>query len=216
MEANSIVGKAGGEDYPPLSALNQYKFCPRRCAMMLLENIWVESTHTIHGTVLHQRVHKKGKRVREEKTEVRGLRILSHALRLQGVADMVEFRDSPQGLVPYPVEYKRGKAKAWDNDDVQVCAQAICLEEMFRIAVPKGAIYHLLSKTRREVEFHPMLREKTAQAARDLHQLLGQRQLPPPVPLPHCQKCSLKHRCLPRLTAGTLTYQKVLAELFTP
>ena len=216
MTSSLHDGNAGGGDYPPLSALNQLSFCARRCAMMLLENIWVESTHTVQGTVFHQRVHAKGNRYREEKMELRGIRILSHSLKIQGVADMVELHESPNGYVPYPVEYKRGKVKSWDNDDVQVCAQAICLEEMFGKAVPKGAIYHIMSKSRREVIFTDALRDKTVQAARDLHHLLGQKELPAPIPLPHCQKCSLKHRCLPRLTSLDKAYQKAMAELFCP
>ena len=216
MEPMALKLIAEGGDYPPLSALNDLAFSHRRCAIHRLENIWVESAHTIHGTLLHQRVHSKGTRVKEEKTELRGLRILSHRLKLQGVADMVEFRNSPTGSIPYPVEYKRGKAKAWINDEVQVCAQAICLEEMLQTEIPKGAIYHVLSKTRREVVFDTVLREKTAQTARDLHSLLAQKTLPPPVLLPHCQKCSLKHRCLPRLTSADSAYKKAILELFLP
>ena len=129
---------------------------------------------------------------------------------------MVEYHDSPSGPLPYPVEYKRGKAKAWDNDDIQVCAQAFCLEEMLNTVIPKGAIYHIRSKTRREVVFNSALRAKTASAAKDLNNLVMQQLLPPPILLPHCQKCSLRHRCQPRLTPKNRSYIKALSLLYSP
>lgn len=211
-----LIPNAENGVYPPLSALNDLAFCRRRCAIHRLENLWLESSHTIHGTLLHHRVHSRKTRVREDKTELRGLRIISHSLRLQGVADMVEFRDSISGTVPYPVEYKRGKVHSWDNDDVQVCAQALCLEEMLHTKVPKGAIYHIRSKARREVIFDDLLRNKTTQAALDLNRLVTQQSLPPPVLLPHCSKCSLKHCCMPRLTADSKSYNLARLELFLP
>jgi len=214
MNPKPLISNTDGGDYPPLSALNDLAFCRRRCALHRLENLWVESFHTIHGTLLHDRVHTKGIRNRLGRTEFRGLRIVSHTLRLQGVADMVEYHDSPAGSLPYPVEYKRGKAKAWDNDDIQVCAQAVCLEEMLHTEIPKGAIYHVRSKTRREVVFNSALRAKTASAAKDLNDLVMQQALPPPVLLPHCQKCSLRHRCQPRLTPKDRSYIKALSELY--
>lgn len=206
----------GSGEYPPLSALNDLAFCKRRCALHRLESIWVESVHTIHGTLLHNRVHSKAIRVREAKTEIRGLRIISHSLKLQGVADLVEFKESIGEPDPFPVEYKRGKIKSWENDEIQLCAQAICLEEMLGKEIKKGAIFHITSRSRREVILDSELRSKTAGAARDLHHLLEQKQLPPPVLLPHCRKCSLNRHCLPRLTSDDASYQKAVLELFKP
>ncbi len=216
MDDSISFPSAGSGDYLPLSALNDFAFCKRRCALHRLENLWVESSHTVHGTLLHSRVHKKGSKTREDSTELRGLRILSHRLRLQGVADMVEFKDTVNGITPYPVEYKRGKVKAWDNDDIQVCAQAICLEEMLKTEVPKGAIYHIRAKIRREVIFDTSLRKKTARIANELHFVLTQEKLPPPVLLPHCKKCSLNHYCMPNISQDNITYLNELTKLFTP
>lgn len=101
--------------------------------------------------------------------------------------------------IPFPVEYKRGKRKKWDNDDVQLCAQALCLEEMLQVAVPRGAVFHIQTKRRRDVEFTPALRDKTIAAARRLHALIDSGITPPPVLKPQCQGCSLAELCLPRL-----------------
>jgi CRISPR-associated exonuclease Cas4 len=96
-----------------------------------------------------------------------------------------------------PVEYKRGRRRRWDNDDVQLCAQALCLEEMLGAAVPRGAVFHERSKSRREVEFTPALRAETETAVARLHDLLGSGRVPPPRPKPQCRGCSLRAHCLP-------------------
>jgi len=133
----------------------------------------------------------------------------SDRLRLVGKADVVEFHEvgqpfqadsparKPDLQIPFPVEYKRGKRKKWDNDDVQLCAQALCLEEMLGVEVPRGAIFHIKSKRRREVEFTDALRKKTEAAATRLHALIARGETPPPVLKPQCEGCSLKHLCLP-------------------
>src|SRR5579885_3141566 len=137
-------------DYPPLSALNDLLFCPRRCALHRSEGLWVENRHTVEGSHAHRVVHASPARASGEGAyrSVRGLWLRSDRLRLVGVADLVEFR--PQ---PYPVEYKRGKRRRWDNDEVQLCAQALCLEEMLGASVPAGAVFHVRSGRRHEVNF---------------------------------------------------------------
>jgi len=110
---------------------------------------------------------------------------------------------NPQLLVPYPIEYKRGKRKKWDNDDVQLCAQALCLEEMLGVAVPRGAIFHIKSKRRREVAFTDKLRAKTEAAAARLHELIAAGITPPAVLKPQCDGCSLRGICLPGLAASS-------------
>jgi CRISPR-associated exonuclease Cas4 len=105
----------------------------------------------------------------------------------------------PTVPIPYPVEYKRGRRRKWDNDDVQLCAQALCLEEMLGVDVPAGAIFHVKSKRRREVPFDEPLRQKTADAARRLHQLVASGVTPPAVLKPRCQGCSLRQLCMPEL-----------------
>lgn len=200
------------DDYPPLSALNDYLFCPRRCFLHRVEGVWVENAHTLTGSRDHRRVHaaKDNDTVAAGRT-ARGLRLVSHTLKVQGVADMVEF----PGGVPFPVEYKRGKRRKWDNDDAQLCAQAICLEEMLGVEVPTGAVFHVKSKRRRVVPFSAALRADTRWAAERLHELLRATVAPAPVLHPKCRQCSLHAVCLPELLSAPRIYRKAAAELFT-
>src|SRR5262245_29725586 len=123
------------DDLQPIRALNDLLFCPRRCALHRLEQIWVENQYTLEGSLAHRRVHSDPSREELGATGrvVRGLWLRSNRLRLVGVADLVELRPEP-----YPVEYKRGRRRRWDNDEVQLCAQALCLEEMLGTSVPRG------------------------------------------------------------------------------
>ena len=193
------------DDYQPISALNDLLFCERRCALHRIENVWVDNAHTVSGTFLHERADRQvtweiGAGVRA----VHGLLLKSDRLQLVGKADVVEFLSQPDGTaVPYPVEYKRGKRRKWDNDEVQVCAQALCLEEMLGVAVPAGAIFHIQSKRRREVVFTPELRELTAETARRLHELIQSGITPRPVQKARCRGCSLLELCLPALLADS-------------
>jgi len=118
--------------------------------------------------------------------------------------------------VPFPVEYKRGKRKKWDNDDVQLCAQALCLEEMLGVAVPRGAIFHIKTKRRRNVEFTDTLRRKTEAAAARLHELIASRVTPPAVLKPQCDGCSLRELCLPEVLVRTVEIAAYQRSLFRP
>lgn len=207
---------AESEHYAPISALNDLAFCKRRCAYHRLENIWVDSSHTVHGTFLHRKVHSNGRKSSNCNEAVRSLKVISHVLKLQGVCDLVEFSQNMETTVPYPVEYKRGKKKSWINDDIQLCAQALCLEEMLKINIPKGAIYHISSKSRRVVIFDEDLRTKTILSANEINQLLKQKSLPEPILLPHCKKCSLKNHCLPDIHAKNKSFLAELGNLFVP
>lgn len=188
------------DDFQPISALNDLLFCERRCALHRLEQVWEDNAHTLMGTLGHQRadrpVHWKSAGGRE----THGVWLKSERLGLIGKTDVVEFRPGPDGAeVAYPVEYKRGKRRRWDNDDVQLCAQALCLEEMLDAAIPAGAIFHIKSKRRREVLFTPELRAKTEDAARRLHELIARGLTPPPALKARCRGCSLRELCLPEL-----------------
>lgn len=202
---------ADSEDYPPLSALNDLLFCARRCFLHRVEGVWVENVHTLTGSQDHRRVHTTQDGDLASGRTARGLRLVSHSLQIQGVADLVEFPDG----VPFPVEYKRGKRRKWDNDDVQLCAQAICLEEMLEAEIPGGAVFHVKSKRRRDVTFTTKLREKTRLAAEELHALLKQTTAPKPVLHPKCKQCSVHAVCLPELLAAPKAYQKAAADLFS-
>ncbi len=189
------------DDYQPLSALNDLLFCERRCALHRIEEVWVDNLHTLEGVLGHRRADRAA--VEKDAGDApggqcRALLLRCQRLRLVGKADVVEFRRQPDGCqTPYPVEYKRGRRRKWDNDDVQLCAQALCLEEMLGAPVPAGAIFHVKSKRRREVVFTPELRAKTEQAAQRLHELVAAGVTPPPVLKSRCRGCSLRELCLP-------------------
>lgn len=198
------------DESPPLSALNDLLFCSRRCYLHRVEGIWIENAHTLTGSQDHRKVHATKDEELAAGRTARGLRLVSHSLKIQGVADLVEFL----GDVPFPVEYKRGKRRKWDNDDVQLCAQAICLEEMLGVAVPAGAVYHVRSKRRRDVPFTTKLRDETRRAAELLHELLRRSVAPPPVLHPKCRQCSLHAVCLPELLSAPTAYRRAAGSLF--
>jgi len=181
----------------PLSALNHLLFCERRCALIHIEGVFAENVFTLQGDLLHQRADTPGYESRPGVRIVRALPLYSHRLGLTGKADVVEFTG---GGTPCPVDYKRGKRRRWDNDDVQLCAQAMCLEEMLHVETPVGAIFHAASKRRREVVFTPALRDATMRAAARLHALVRGSQIPAAVIKPQCDGCSLKAICLPELS----------------
>ena len=166
------------EDLLPISALQHYIFCPRRCALVHIEQQWQENVFTAEGQNLHLKTHAEQTENRPGVRIVRGLRIHSFRLGLIGQADVVEFQQSETGIKlagaegywqPFPVEYKRGILKRRFEYTVQLCAQAICLEEMTQAHIPDGAIYYGQSKRRSEVEFDENLRNRTAKYAEKLH-----------------------------------------------
>lgn len=188
------------EEPLPLSALNQLLFCERRCALIHIEGVFVENAFTLEGSHLHETADTPGYETRTGVRVVRALPLYSRRLGLSGKADIVEFTRGPRGRsTPCPVDYKRGARRRWDNDDVQLCAQALCLEEMLNVEVPRGAIFHAGSKRRREVEFTPQLRDDTIRVSRRLHEMVRQSEVPPAVLLPKCEGCSLRGVCMPEL-----------------
>jgi CRISPR-associated exonuclease Cas4 len=211
-----------GDDLVPLSALNAMLYCDRRAALRHLDGLYVHNEHTRLGDSLHQRADKPGYEKRKGVRTERGLWIASRRLKLYGRADLVEFRRDPGkrrrgeavvGSVS-PVEYKRGKKRRWDNDDVQLCAQALCLEEMLGTVVQSGAVYHEQSKSRRVVEFTTELRGETEAAVKQLHDLLETRRIPPAVLKPQCRGCSLRGHCLPEAFGDPVTVASYLGGLF--
>ncbi|NJL88479.1 MAG: CRISPR-associated protein Cas4 [Coleofasciculaceae cyanobacterium SM2_1_6] len=182
------------DDYVMLSALQHYVYCPRQCALIHVEQVWDENIYTLRGQQVHEKVNIPDGESMEGIRIERALPLWSHQLGLRGIADVVEF-----GLdgTPYPVEYKSGSKKPRPADDVQLCSQAICLEEMFDRPVPKGAIFHHGSKRRREVHFTPELRSLVAETTKNVRQLLQTATIPPPVADSRCPDCSLIEACLP-------------------
>jgi len=192
-----------------ISALNQYAFCPRRCALMYVEGTFVHNHYTLLGTLDHEGADAPGYEVRESVKVLRALPLSSDRLGLSGKADWVEMRDS----IPYPVEMKHGPRRAFDNDDIQLCAQALCLEEMMGVACPTGSIYHVKSRRRREVAFDTGLRELTEKTIGEVRSLLRTRVVPEAVLLSKCEGCSLRKVCMPEINRSRVSRaQKTLFE----
>jgi CRISPR-associated exonuclease Cas4 len=179
----------------PLSALQHYLFCPRQCGLIHVEQLWAEDERTVQGRLLHEKVDAGGGESRPRVRVARGLAIRSFALGVAGRADAVEFRGRPAR--PYPVEYKRGRPKAHKADEVQLCAQALCLEEMFGVAVPEGALFYGEPRRRTVVLFDEDLRRLTAEIAASTRAMIASGRTPAARPIPGCKRCSLEALCLP-------------------
>jgi CRISPR-associated exonuclease Cas4 len=202
----------------PLSALNHYVYCPRRAALIHVEGIFEENEHTILGELVHEHADLPGYEVANGVLLWRSLPVWSERLGLSGKCDIVEVHPRPasghplpsdgrgsegEGGTLLPVEYKKGKRRRFDNDDAQLCAQALCLEEMFGIAVPRGAVFHAESKRRREVAFTAELRSLVERSLGELRRLLDAQRVPRAVFKPACEECSLFEVCLPKAIEDT-------------
>jgi len=194
------------DDLLPVSALSHLLFCERRAALIHIEQAWAENLFTAEGRIMHERVHTAD---RESRGDIRiefAMSIRSLRLGLIGKADVVEFHRKPdlQNIgsavwVPFPVEYKRGKPKKDYSDKVQLCAQALCLEEMLNIEVPSGAFFYGKKRRRTDVVFDDALRRQTEDTAMRLHELIASGRTPKPVYMKKCDSCSLVDICLPKI-----------------
>lgn len=201
------------DEFVMLSALQHYLFCPRQCALIHVEGVWSENYLTSSGRQMHERVDSGQKETRRGVHLATSLRLVSNRLRMFGVADLVEFhlveRESDEtGLRiaaqlpgrtgwwrPFPVEYKRGSPKAHRADEVQLCAQAICLEEMLGVPVQQGALFYGEPRRRTGVVFDDELRRLTESVVGATRELLSSGRTPPPTHMPGCMACSLKAFC---------------------
>lgn len=196
----------------PISAINQYAYCPRRCALIHVEQTFDDNIYTMRGRDLHERTDQPEESGSEEgvRTE-RALPLWSKRLGLIGKADAVEFH----GETPYPVEYKLGARRQFDNDDLQLCAQALCLEEMTGQAVPRGAIFYHRSRRRREVIFGHALCQGVEEAVAAIRRMLLTRDIPSPVNDRRCDHCSLRESCMPEVIGEQARARRVVNQLFT-
>lgn len=176
----------------PISALLHWRVCPRRCALILIAGVWDDNRFTVEGRLMHERVHEAGDETRGGVRTCRGLQLVSKRLGLIGQADAVEFRP---GAPPFPVEYKHGRPQKDTSNTLQLCAQAICLEEMMGVDIPAGAIFHGATRRRQDVAFTPALRAEVEAAVVAIRALLAQGRIPPPTPTPRCRGCSLATHC---------------------
>ena len=197
----------------PLSALQHWSYCPRQCALIHVEQAFAENVHTMRGQAVHQRVDEPGFEERTGARVERALPLWCERLNLVGKADVVEFL--PDGT-PYPVEYKHGRKREKLHDDLQLAAQALCLEEMTGKPVPKGAIYHHSSRRRREVSITEALRRQVEETTVAVRALLASGVLPPPLNDARCRECSLKEICQPEAMAARGKVHAMRETLFEP
>ncbi len=188
----------------PISALNHFLYCERRCALVHIEQVWLENRFTAEGRIMHERVDSGKRESRGDFWFAYSLPLRSLRLGLVGKADAVEFQKEKnrRGRIigqPFPVEYKRGRPKKENWDKVQLCAQALCLEEMMDLEVSAGALFYGKTRRRVDVVFDYNLRSETENTAHRLHRLIASLQTPPPVYTKRCDKCSFLDRCLPKL-----------------
>ncbi len=202
----------GREEYVLLSMLEHYSYCPRQCALIHREQTYDENVYTLQGNAVHERVDRPGTgTVAGIHTEY-SVPLWSDALRLVGKADVVEFH----GDTPYPVEYKHGSARHGRHADLQLCGQAMCLEEMTGKDVAIGAVYHFSSRQRREVEFTTALRDQVRMAADAVREIMNAETLPPAVADARCKNCSLIESCLPFVVSAQDENRRHQRRLFTP
>ena len=197
------------EEYLQLSGIQHFRFCRRQWALIHIENQWAENVRTVDGEAMHRRAHDAGlKEKRGELLIVRDLRVHSATLGCSGACDVVEFHRSEGGVPihgwegkyqPFPVEYKRGAPRADTANALQLCGQAMCLEEMLCCEIPQGALYHGETRRREIVDFTPALRQEVADSFREMHALYQRGHTPRVKPGKSCNACSLKELCLPKL-----------------
>lgn len=184
-----------------LSRLQHYLFCPRQFALIELECAWEENLFTAEGQVMHEKVNSGGHDTRGSIKTVRTLALGHKALGLEGVADVVEYHTDDAGKqMPFPIEYKRGKPKSHRADEVQLCAQALCLEDMHDCVVPRGALFYGKTRRRHAVDFDKELRQTTLEAIDDCRHIIETGHTPKPIySTSKCRNCSLKDHCHPKI-----------------
>lgn len=197
------------EEYLQLSGIQHFRFCRRQWALIHIENQWQENVRTVDGEKMHERAHDSG--LREKRGDmiiIRNLAIASAELGVSGACDVVEFRKSADGIpisnetglfLPYPVEYKHGAPRDDLANELQLCGQAMCLEEMLCCDIKNGALYFGETRRRVEVEFTPALRKEVADTLTQMHELYRRGHTPSVKPTKSCSACSLNEICLPKL-----------------
>ena len=196
------------EDLLPLSGLQHFAFCRRQWALIHLEQQWQENLRTVEGGLLHRRAHDEAARERRSDTLIlRGLQVVSHQLGLSGQCDVVEFHQSDEGVavygqegtwMPYPVEYKRGAPKEHDADALQLCGQAMCLEDMLLCAIQEGSLYYGETRRRERVTFSPELRQCVETLLSEMQGYMDRGYTPKAKMTKGCNACSLKELCMPK------------------
>ncbi len=213
------------DDFLPISALQHLEFCPRQCGLIHLEGLWSENRLTAEGRSMHDKAHEVHTESRPGIRIARSLRLHSFTLGLSGQADVVEFHELPEGSVggvplegsrkqwqPMPVEYKHGSPKTSHCDILQLCAQALCLEEMLGAKIENGALFYGKPRRRQEVMFSDGLRRETEELATRLHELVKSGRTPTAKYEKKCDSCSLLALCMPKVTGAKKDIQRYLAK----
>lgn len=222
------------DDLLPISALQHLVFCERQAALIHIEGLWNENILTVEGRQLHEHVHEQGTATLHDVRTIRGLRIRSLRLGLVGVTDVVEFSRVPEEddvicskqpcntvaldgesgrWQPEIIEYKRGKPKIDRSDEVQLCAQALCLEEMLGVAIGESSFFYGQPRRRHRVILDDVLREETAQTAARLHGMIRSGKTPPAVYSRKCRSCSLVESCLPKIAEAHANVRKYIENM---
>ena len=200
--------KYSEEDYLQLSGIQHFAFCRRQWALIHIENQWVENERTVDGIIMHEKAHSGDVESRGDAVIMRALRVFSATLGVSGECDVVEFNRNADGISlnghdglwqPYPVEYKRGKPKEHNADEMQLCAQAMCVEEMLCCTIPCGALFYGEPRRRTEVEFTPELRRAVEDSLNEMHDYYKRGYTPKAKPRKGCTACSLREICLPKM-----------------
>lgn len=209
-------------EYLPLSWLGQVDYCPRRAALLLNERIWVENADTARGRSEHERVHDQRIERRGDLLKLYEYTVFSDELGLLGKCDCIEAQRQEQGcniravsfpVQLYPIEYKHGSVRQESSYMIQLCAQAICLEEMFSTSIPSGALFFITAHRRMEVDFTPQLRATVKARASTLRELRESLRVPPAEYLPKCKRCSLREYCMPNTKISASAYcRRILQE----
>lgn len=217
------------DDLLPISALQHLAFCERQWGLIHLEGVWEENRLTVEGRHLHEKTDESETEVRGDLRIARGLRLRSLQLGITGKADVVEFHrvaspgENPEGARlpgvpgvwrPVPVEYKRGRPKTDRSDEVQLCAQAFCLEEMLEVSIPLGALFYGKPRRRLDVPLDEGLRRETEALIARLHDLTRARKTPAGKYEKKCENCSLLSVCLPKATGGGRSARRYLSDIF--
>ena len=216
------------EEFLLLSGLQHFSFCRRQWALIHIEQQWAENLRTVEGEIMHQRAHNADlSEVRDGVLYTRGMQVFSQTLGMSGACDVVEFPPDPNGIplqgrdglyLPVPVEYKKGRSKEGDADRLQLCGQAICLEEMLVCSIPQGYLYYGETRRRETVPFTEELRTAVASMAEEMHRLYSRQYTPNVRSSKSCNACSLKDLCLPKLVrrGGAAAYIRTRLEEVSP
>ncbi len=198
------------DDYLMLSGLQHFRFCRRQWALIHIENQWAENYRTVDGSLIHEKAHDPSfVESRGDAVITRGVNVFSRTLGVSGQCDVLEYHRSEKGIMlagkegawlPFPVEYKRGTPREDTGDVLQLCGQAMCLEEMLCCDIPRGALYYNEIRRRVSVDFTEELRSEVRRLIAEMHDLYEKRYTPRVKPTKSCNACSLKELCLPKLS----------------